>query len=445
MTALLALVSAVLVGGADFVGGIASRTANGVRVAAFAQVVGLAFALPVSIAYGADRLGATDVGWSVLSGMAVGGGFGLFYTAMGRGLISVVAPVAAVTGAVLPVVYALARGERPGTTAVAGLVIALVAVAIVSIAPAEQHADAGVVDGVVIGLSIASGLFFGTFYIAFSQISDDAGLWPVTTGACRRRLRARRARGHSHTRADRGRAAAAALRPRDRRPGGGGHRAASPRASAWACRGRLRARVALSGDDRDPRRMSSSTSGCRDSSTSGVVLRPRCRRPRLDRVVASANDERVAGSTAREEPQLRATARLHGALNRAVARGWPALPPTAVQRVPFHRCRVYARTPLPGRTAPRARVVEPLRLTWASGAATAAIAGLAARGRLEAALPAIEAGLVPVEILDQQVDPRRRPARRTQRLRCRRPASRAGRRAAGRADSTGSRARSATA
>jgi drug/metabolite transporter (DMT)-like permease len=180
MTALLALVSAVLVGGADFVGGIASRTANGVRVAAFAQVVGLAFAVPVSIAYGADRLGASDVSWSVLSGMAVGGGFGLFYTAMGRGLISVVAPVAAVTGAVLPVVYALARGERPGTTAVVGLAIALVAVAIVSMAPAEQHADAGVVDGIVIGLSIGSGLFFGTFYIAFSQISDDAGLWPVT-------------------------------------------------------------------------------------------------------------------------------------------------------------------------------------------------------------------------------------------------------------------------
>ena len=180
MTALLALASAVLVGGADFVGGIASRTANGVRVAAFAQVAGLAFALPVSIAYGAERLGASDVAWSVLSGMAVGGGFGLFYTAMGRGLISVVAPVAAVTGAVLPVVYALVRGERPGTTALAGLVIALVAVAIVSIAPAEQHAEAGVVDGIVIGLSIGSGLFFGMFYIAFSRISDDAGLWPVT-------------------------------------------------------------------------------------------------------------------------------------------------------------------------------------------------------------------------------------------------------------------------
>lgn len=180
MTALLALASAVLIGGADFVGGVASRIANGIRVAAFAQVVGLAFALPLSIAYGADRLGGADVTWSLLSGVAVACGFGCFYTAMGRGLISVVAPVAAVTGAVIPVVYTLARGERPGATALIGLVIALIAVIVVSVAPAEQHADAGVVDRTVIALSLSSGLFFGLFYIAFSRVSEEAGLWPVT-------------------------------------------------------------------------------------------------------------------------------------------------------------------------------------------------------------------------------------------------------------------------
>lgn len=180
MTALLAIASALLVGGADFVGGVASRTTNGVRVAAFAQVAGLAFALPLSIAYGADQLGRADVTWSVLAGIAVAGGFGCFYTAMGRGLISLVAPVAAVTGAVIPVAYAFARGERPGAIALVGLAIALVAVAVVSLAPAEQHADAGAVDGVVIALSVTSGLFFGLFYIAFAQISEDAGMWPVT-------------------------------------------------------------------------------------------------------------------------------------------------------------------------------------------------------------------------------------------------------------------------
>jgi drug/metabolite transporter (DMT)-like permease len=180
VTALLALVSAALIGGADFLGGLTSRGANGVRVAAFAAVVSLPMALVVSIAYGAVRVERADLGWSALAGVAVGGGIGAFYTGMGRGLISVVAPVAAVTGAVIPVVYSLVRGERPGVVALIGLVIAFFAVAVVSLAPSEQHAGAAGVDATVIALALVSGLLFGLFYIAFSRVSDDAGLWPVT-------------------------------------------------------------------------------------------------------------------------------------------------------------------------------------------------------------------------------------------------------------------------
>ena len=171
MTALLAILSAVFIGSADFVGGIASRTANGVRVAAFAAVVGLPLSLVVSAADGAERVGLSDVIWSVLAGVAVAVGLGCFYLGMGRGLISVVAPVAAVTGAVIPVAYALARGERPGVTALVGLAVAFLAVAVVSVAPSEQHAHIEVVvDRNVIVLSLASGLCFGLFDIAFSDV-----------------------------------------------------------------------------------------------------------------------------------------------------------------------------------------------------------------------------------------------------------------------------------
>ena len=180
MTALLALVSAVLVGGADFLGGLTSRRANGVRVAALAAIVSLPMAVVVSIAYGAVRVDQADLVWSAVAGFAVGGGIGAFYTAMGRGLISVVAPVAAVTGAVIPVVYALVRGEWPGIVALIGLVVALFAVAVVSLAPSEQNDEAPGVDATVIALALMSGLLFGLFYIAFSRVSDDAGLWPVT-------------------------------------------------------------------------------------------------------------------------------------------------------------------------------------------------------------------------------------------------------------------------
>ena len=181
MTAFLALISAVFIGSADFVGGMTSRTANGIRVAAFVAVMGLPLTLAVSIVYGSEHVGRADVIWSVLAGITVAVGIGCFYIGMGRGLISVVAPVAAVTGAVIPVVYSLVRGERPGATAIVGLVIAFFAVAVVSLAPSEQHPDTEVVvDRNVIALSLASGLFFGLFYITFSRVSEDAGMWPIT-------------------------------------------------------------------------------------------------------------------------------------------------------------------------------------------------------------------------------------------------------------------------
>jgi drug/metabolite transporter (DMT)-like permease len=179
VTAFLAILSAVLVGGADFLGGLASRTASALRVAALAQAAGLPVAFVLALAVHAERVSGSDVAWALGSGVAVACGFACFYSAMGRGLISVVAPLAAVTGAVVPVFYALARGERPGTAASVGIVTALVAVVIVSIAPvAPEHAHLAITPDVV-GLSFLAGGCFGTFYVAFSVISEEAGLWPV--------------------------------------------------------------------------------------------------------------------------------------------------------------------------------------------------------------------------------------------------------------------------
>jgi drug/metabolite transporter (DMT)-like permease len=98
---------------------------------------------------------------------------------MGRGLISVVAPVAAVTGAVIPVVYTLIRGERPGVVALVGIVIALTAVGIVSIAPSDPSQAQVAVTPSLIGMSMLAGSGFGLFYIFFSRVSDDSGMWPV--------------------------------------------------------------------------------------------------------------------------------------------------------------------------------------------------------------------------------------------------------------------------
>lgn len=179
MTALLALCTAVLVGGADFLGGLASRTVSALRVAALSQMIGLPLAFLLAIVVPAERVSSSDAGWALGAGVVIAFGLVAFYTAMGQGLISVVAPVGAVTGAAVPVLYALVRGERPGPAAAVGIAIALAAVVVVSIAPDEPGHEHLAITPHVVGLSILSGLCFGFFLIAFSRISEDAGLWPI--------------------------------------------------------------------------------------------------------------------------------------------------------------------------------------------------------------------------------------------------------------------------
>jgi drug/metabolite transporter (DMT)-like permease len=179
VTALLALGSAVLIGGSDFLGGVISRRGSAVRVAALAQSISFVLALPTAVVVGATRVTGADAAWSLASGVTVAVGLGLFYAAMKKGLISLVAPMAAVTSAMVPVVYALARGERPGAVALTGIVLALCAMAVVSLAPAGAEMRDRTNTGAVIGLSLIAGVLFGAFFICFSRTSEDAGLWPV--------------------------------------------------------------------------------------------------------------------------------------------------------------------------------------------------------------------------------------------------------------------------
>jgi drug/metabolite transporter (DMT)-like permease len=170
-----ALVSSLVFGCSDFIGGVTSRVAAPLWVAALGQMFSVGFVLPVALIASSERVTGVDVGWSLASGLAAAVGLGLFYSAMGRGLISLVVPVTAVVGATLPVAYGLVRGERPGTSAVVGIVLALVAIAIVSVLPG----DGKPISVGVLAASIAAGVLFGAFTIGLSRTSGAAGMWPA--------------------------------------------------------------------------------------------------------------------------------------------------------------------------------------------------------------------------------------------------------------------------
>ena len=147
-----------------------------IRVAARIQAVGLVIALPVAMAVGADRVSHADIAWSLASGLTVGVGLAFFYTALVLGQISVVAPVTALVGTVLPVTVGLARNEQPGVLALIGIGAAVVAVGIVSVAPSRGAVTSAAAQRALV-LSVLAGISFGFFLICLAQVGTAAGLW----------------------------------------------------------------------------------------------------------------------------------------------------------------------------------------------------------------------------------------------------------------------------
>lgn len=178
MTALFALASAVLVGGGDFIGGLVARRAPAAAVAFVAQCVGLVLGVPLALVWGWESVSTRDVVLSLISGAFVGVGLALFYGAMAAGKISLVAPTTAVTGAVVPICVGLAGGDRPGASALLGIPIALVAVAVVSLARDGARSEGSRTRSVL--LSLAAGACFGLFYVSLAAVSEESGVWPVS-------------------------------------------------------------------------------------------------------------------------------------------------------------------------------------------------------------------------------------------------------------------------
>ena len=181
MAVVLALLAALSYGGGDFAGGLASRRAGAVQVLLVTTPVGLALIALAAVFVPADPTRA-DLLWGAAAGVAGGAALPLFYAALAAGPMTVVAPVSALTAAVIPVAVGFARGDRIGVVALAGVVICLAAIVLVSLEPsglqASAHAPAGR-RGLL--LALGAGVGFGLFFVLLSFAGDDAGLWTLVT------------------------------------------------------------------------------------------------------------------------------------------------------------------------------------------------------------------------------------------------------------------------
>jgi drug/metabolite transporter (DMT)-like permease len=131
VAAVLALLSSVLWGGADFVGGTVSRRRAAVVVVGTSQLVGLVAALVVAVAAGATDAPLDYLPWAIGAGLAGLVGLVAYYSALATGTMGIVAPIAAL-GVVVPVLVGLGRGERPATVQLVGIALGILGIVLAS-------------------------------------------------------------------------------------------------------------------------------------------------------------------------------------------------------------------------------------------------------------------------------------------------------------------------
>lgn len=178
MSPLLALISSLCWGLADFTGGLATRRVGALRVISVSYPVGFLLLAILALTIVPGHISTTVIGWSVFVGI-----FGLaamfpLYGALALGPMGIVSPLTALGGALVPVVVGIARGETVTALTVGGMLLAVTAVILVSREPGPHRR----VTPRALLLSAAAGLLIGTYLTGVGVAPEDSGIWVATLG-----------------------------------------------------------------------------------------------------------------------------------------------------------------------------------------------------------------------------------------------------------------------
>lgn len=168
-----AITAALLLGGSDFFAARSARTTPSVTVTRTAVATSVTLSPLLLLLVDWQWIGH-DVVIGSLSGLFMIGGLMLLYEGYAVARMGIVAPLASVLLAVVPVVWDLINGVRPGATAAVGMVLGLIALVLTSYTPGGSGS---VTLGAVLG--ITSGVVFGIAFTLMGEVGEASGLLPV--------------------------------------------------------------------------------------------------------------------------------------------------------------------------------------------------------------------------------------------------------------------------
>lgn len=172
-TVIFGLAASLCWGSGDFSGGLASRRASPSNVVLAAYAVGFVLLIALALVWKEPFPAFADIIWGGVAGVAGVLGLLAFYSALASGKMGIAAPVSAVLTASLPVIFSAFTTGLPALVQLAGFVLALLALWLISRPQQTTESAQG------IGLALLAGCGFGFFFILISRVNPAATFWPL--------------------------------------------------------------------------------------------------------------------------------------------------------------------------------------------------------------------------------------------------------------------------
>jgi drug/metabolite transporter (DMT)-like permease len=168
------LLSALFWGAGDFSGGVATKKNEVLTVATLAQIIGLLIMVIAAVLFKDSNPGIEDLIWGALGGITGGLGVLALYHALSIEKMGIVAPVTAVSTALVPVFFGIANEGMPANMQILGFFFAFIGVWLIS-----REDSSETIQLKSLKLPVLAGLGFGSFMILIDQITGDGILWPL--------------------------------------------------------------------------------------------------------------------------------------------------------------------------------------------------------------------------------------------------------------------------
>jgi drug/metabolite transporter (DMT)-like permease len=172
----LALGSSLVYGFSDFLGGLKSRSLPLLSVLLVSQGSALLVLMVVVVVSGQGAPEGKYLLYAALAGLSEAVGVAALYRGLSVGVMSIVAPVAAISP-VVPVTAAVVLGELPTAGQGAGILLAVAGVALISYSRPGPSGSGSLAPSVLFGLLTALG--FGGFQVAMDAASEGDVAWAL--------------------------------------------------------------------------------------------------------------------------------------------------------------------------------------------------------------------------------------------------------------------------